>query len=385
METTYGRLRRRINGQRFHIFGSASSKLSSEKLSYAHSLVKSLAWLILSRGASLVVQLGEEPIVTGTDISTTFDWDLLEQVVKIALERKIPHESIRGIPCIGVGFSDWKTRMPAHRADLIRIAIDLGVLEIVQLHETLHIGGVLRERQSFFGDILVTLGGGTGAYHMVELYRQKHKPIIPLDLSLDQQKRLATEVLYSQALEKPQSFFFYEPRNLATAALTNLSLKNSPSTDDFNSLLLNFVENLAAPRAFFAHLMNNNFSEHELVRKFFENVVLPFIKTSGYSRFDPGLDSCDEPFLNVEIFRLIEESSLLVVDLTQLRQNCLIELGYGLGLGKKIIVTAIKCIHLPFDIEALPCHFWDPSQSPEKQNHDFENFVNINLNRRKIE
>src|SRR5437773_5448097 len=110
----------------------------------------------------MVIQLGEEPHLQGTRLSTLFDWTILEQVVKAAAKEVIRNESFKENPCIAVGFSDWKRRIPNSRSDLVQKAVDAGVLEIVQLPRRLHIGAVMRERQAFHGDILVTMGGGPG-------------------------------------------------------------------------------------------------------------------------------------------------------------------------------------------------------------------------------
>ena len=171
METIDGRVKRKISGQRFHIAGSAGTSLPQATLLYAHSLVAKVTYALVSKGGRIVIQLGEEPIAEGTGFSKLFDWTVLEQVVNVASEGKLPSESIQGSPCIGVGFSDWRTRMPSSRTQLVKEAVNRGLLEVVQLPELLHIGGVLRERQAFYGDVLVNLGWswcGT----LAELYRR---------------------------------------------------------------------------------------------------------------------------------------------------------------------------------------------------------------------
>ena len=169
MDRIDGRVNRRISGQRFHISGSADVAVSPIALQYSHALVASLSSSLVSNGGRMVIQLGEEPHLGGRKLSTVFDWTILEQVVEVTTKGAIPGEPIKESPCIAVGFSDWKKRIPNSRSKLVQRAVDEGVLEIAQLPQRLHIGAVVRERQAFYGDILVTLGGGPGVERQIRL------------------------------------------------------------------------------------------------------------------------------------------------------------------------------------------------------------------------
>lgn len=317
-------------------------------------------------------------------LSTLFDWTLLEQVAKVASEGKLPKESIQGSPCIAVGFSDWKARIPRSRARFVEEAIDEGIMELVQLPQPLHVGGVLRERQAFYGDVLVTVGGGPGVEHLSGVYRQMRQPVIPLDLPLKPGKQSASERLNAEAREKPSTFFEFESPGRAAAALSNLSLKEFPRIDDFTPRFLEFVTGLRAPQVFLAHLLNRKMADYEMVSAFIDQVVSEVMTSSGFSMFDPSKDASEELFLNVEVFEAIKSSSIVVVDLTGLRPNCFLELGFALGLGKKVIVTAADGTELPFDTHALPCHFWRPKIRNQPRRKAFEGFVAQNINRRRI-
>ena len=377
-------MKRRISGQRFHNAGSSGDSPSPSTLEYAHRLVAEITSALITKGGRLVIQLGEEPIVPGTKLSKVFDWTILKTVNEAASDGDIPRESIHGIPCIGVGFSDWKTRMPTTRAELVSEVVGKGLLQIEQLPAPLHIGGVLRERQASYGDLLVTLGGGPGVAHLTELYRQRHQPVIPLDLPFSVGKRRISEILNADAMEKPAEYFEYEPEARAAAALSSLSLARLPDSGSFIQVFMDFVGNLTAPRVFFASLQNRKFHDYQKVDAFFERVVSHVMEDWGYTRFDTGKDASKELFLNVEIFEMIQSSSMVVVDLTKLRPNCLLELGLALGLKKKVIITAIQGTKLPFDNAALPCYFWKPRVHRDTKRKEFENFVSLNVNRRNI-
>jgi len=70
--------------------------------------------------------------------------------------------------------------------------------------------------------------------------------------------------------------------------------------------------------------------------------------------------------------------------LTGLRLNCFTELGYALGLRKKVIVTAQEGTCLPFDSASLPCHFWSPKQIDGQRRIDLQEFMKKNINRKPI-
>ena len=383
MDGTDGLVKRRISGQRFHISGSASRSTPAETVKYAHQIVRGLTAGLTSKGGRMVVQLGEEPTSQEPGLSTLFDWSILEEVTSIASKGNIP-ESIQGIPCIAVGFSNWKARIPESRSTLVGEAIDRHVLEIVQLPQTSRVGGLLRERQALYGDVLVTIGGGPGVEHLAQLYRQMHQPIIPLDLPLKPGKMSASEGLYMEAMEEPPAFFEYDVKSRASASLASLSLKSLPEVDDFVARFLGFVTELSAPRAFFAHLLTPRIPDYQKVVTYFDRVVSRVMAESGYSRFDPGKDASEETFLNVEVFKMIQASSIVIVDLTRLRPNCFVELGFALGLGKKVIVTALRGTRLPFDAEAIPCHYWQAGTRNERRRQDFKGFVSLNVNRRGV-
>jgi hypothetical protein len=231
----------------------------------------------------------------------------------------------------------------------------------------------------------VAAGGGPGVEHLAELYMSSQKPVVPLDIQLKTRKPGAAERLSTLVMEDPERFFEYDPREQATAAYSMLSLKNElPNVKEFEKKFFNFLFHLPRPKAFFARLLNRKSAEFGEVERFFRNVVDHVVKDAGYERFETGREASKEAFLNVEIFQTIYGSSLVIVDLTGLRLNCFTELGYALGLEKKVLVTAQEGTSLPFDSASLPCHFWSPKQVDDQRRIDFQEFMRKNINRRSI-
>ena len=94
-----------------------------------------------------------------------------------------------------------------------------------------------------------------------------------------------------------------------------------------------------------------------------------------------GRSETKEAFINIEIFKEINNSLIIIVDLSGLRPNCFMEMGYAFGLNKRVILTAKLGTKLPFDSNAIPCHFWNPNISVEKQQESFMGFWERNINR----
>lgn len=377
---------KRKKGMRIHFAGSASKDVEPSRLRYTHKLVKQLAKKVLSLGGGLVVTVGDDPThQADSSLSVIFDWTLLEALDECQSSGIVNWPESQGMPVVVVGLPRWKDKIPSRRKQLWEKVVSAGNAELVQIRAELSIGGVLRDYQATFGDILVAIGGGPGVEHLAALYMSNQKPIIPLDIPLKTGKRGAAERLSTRAMETPKKFFHYNPPEKAVAAYSMLSLKHQLiDINEFERGFLDFLSHLPKPKAFFVRLLNDESPDFDAIERFFRNIVEPVVENAGYERFEVGADASREPFLNVEIFKTLYFSSLVVGDLTGLRQNCFMELGYALGLSKKVILTAKEGTELPFDSAAIPCHFWSEKQSDDKRKKKFEDFMKKNINRRPL-
>ena len=95
-------------------------------------------------------------------------------------------------------------------------------------------------------------------------------------------------------------------------------------------------------------------------------------------------DRTEHAFLNVEIFARLHYSELVIVDITGLRPNCFIELGYALGREIPVIVTAQAGTHLPFDQGAIPTYFWALESGIARNQQLLLEFIEKNLPRPSI-
>jgi hypothetical protein len=110
-------------------------------------------------------------------------------------------------------------------------------------------------------------------------------------------------------------------------------------------------------------------------------VVNKVVSELGLRKFETNVDITSEPFLNIEIFRQINRSALVIVDVTGLRPNCFMEMGYAYGSGKRVILTAREDTELPFDSASLPCFFWSKTSNPRDLTKSFDGFIKKNVDR----
>ncbi len=351
----------------------------------AHQLIRKLAINILSQGGGLVVQIGDDPRhEDDPTIPLIFDWTVLEALDTCHKENKITWPESQGVPVIVVGLPKWKNKIPVVRKRLWSRLLSQPILTIKQVQSELGVGGILREVQSQYGNILVTLGGGPGVNHLADLYMNMKKPVIPLDLPLKKGKLSASEELHRKVFEDPTIFFECESKYDTTRLFSRLSFDSKKSTDENADRVIELLSALKKPTAFYVRLMNTESSDFLEVEDFFRNVVDEVVETSGYQRFESGLDPSHEAFLNEEIFQNLHYSALAIVDLTGIRSNCCIEFGYALGQKKKFILMAKKCTKLPFDTKMISCHFWSTTKNNDDRQKELLEYMEKNIDRRPV-
>lgn len=348
-------------------------------------MVKIFTRHILRNGGGLVVTLGDDP--TNNKIPPRpiiFDWTILETLEKCQAEDSIFWPRGQGTAVVAVGLPKWRDKIPENRLPLWDKLSLSKYLELVQVRSELGVGGILREKQAEYGDILITFGGGPGVNHLAELYTTKKRPVIPFDIPLKGNRTSASESLYRKAMENPSVFFECESEGDATRVLSRLSFQNDLDIPEYTKRFFDILSKIKKPRTFFIRLINQDHPQFEVVEHYFRNVVDEVIDSCGYERFESGLDPSKEPFLNLEIFVNLHYSSLAIVDLTGVRPNCCLELGYALGQKKRVILMAQKGTILPFDTEMIPCYFWSSNNSDDERKKELLKFLEKNIDRRPI-
>ena len=377
-------------GRRVHIAGSVSSETDIGLIRYSHSLVYKIARLILENGGGLVLFVGKEPLAkedSSGSSSLIFDWTALQAAADCLKEGLCTWPASLGPPLFVVTSGKAESEIPSTRRALWQELLNGGHVRLDSILPGARSGALIRQHQIRFADILLSLGGGTGVEHLADEYMRRKRPVIPLDLDLGSSRLDGTGGsfrLHGEARAEPLRFFrlqeqFAGQENARLAATETRA--GTLAADLVADSLITLLTQLALPRAFYVRLLNPDHPLFGAVEAFFRGVVDPVVSEFGFERVEMGTDRSEYGFLNVGIFEGLHFASVVIVDVTGDRPNCFIELGYSLGRRHKILVTAKRNTALPFDQQAIPCHFWREEDDDATRRSALIDFWRKNINR----
>lgn len=367
-----------MSGLRIHITGSAAIDSDGPTLTGAHALVRILVKSLIAGGAGLVLGVGDEPYGASGE-PCIFDWTALDVV---SSERDpAPGWSTPGSDRFVVVASQRALeKVPTSRDSIwskCRTRSDLG---LKTTPTGWRMGGIIRERQSRYGDVLVGIGGGAGVEHLAQLYIDDRKPVIPLHTelgALSNDGNGGSRYLHERALENTTDFFrLRDGAGDAAARLSALRLSTATNIESLARALTSLVADLRPRDAFYVRLLARDHSEFPAVDRFFRNVVDTVVSGSGFMPLEMGQAKPEVAFMNVAIFEALHRCGLAVVDLTGVRPNCTLELGYALARRRRVVITAKKGTILPFDSDKLPTYLWDDAGSEGMRVASFRDWFN---------
>ena len=377
-----------LTSRRLHIAGSISRDTDAVRAVQAHSIVSRLVRSALQEGATLVMQAGPEPRIDESDSaspSLVFDGTIAEEALA-CIKEGIATPSVRGERLIFASSSEKaEESIPASRVSVWEQLRSSGAVRLGRIRPGSRSGSAMRELQARAGNLLVTLGGGAGVEHLAELYVGRRRPVIPLDARIGASRNdgtLGGEGLARLALTEPKRFFALRASGTEAARLSAVSTR-SGAVDPIIVVerLTTLLDDLVPPTAFFIRLVKRDHTDFRSVESFFRDVVEPVAAAAGYRRHEVGTDETRGPFMNVEIFEELHYSPLVVADLTGLRPNCMMELGYALRGEGKVLISAKHGTETPFDPAALPWHFWRDDLEDAARRAAFEEYWRRNINR----
>ena len=147
--------------------------------------------------------------------------------------------------------------------------------------------------------------------------------------------------------------------------------------------VIGVLENLMPPKAFVIRLLNTTHQDYNDVQAFFDNVVQPVMEGElGYKlTVVDGNQPYDHARIDEEIFKKLHRSSVVLADITGVRPNCFIELGYALGRGLTTMLMAKDGTDHPFDIYSLSGLHWKTTGSTEERREALRKHWNAIKNR----
>ena len=130
-------------------------------------------------------------------------------------------------------------------------------------------------------------------------------------------------------------------------------------------------------------LLNPDHPDYGDVQDYFDTVVEPIIEGElGYKlTVVDGRQPYDHPRIDQEIFAKLHRSSVVIADITGMRPNCFLELGYALGRGLPTMLMAKKGSEHPFDIYTLSGLHWQTSGTVDERRRLFREHWNAIRNR----
>ncbi len=359
-----------LRGRRVHIAGSAQPDSDEGKLNYIHSLVRELVTALASEGATFVVPFGKEPLLKDREDgpSIIFDWTIAEAVLDALKADKAQASGPNGRLIATLATTKTDAHIPPSRRatyDALR-ARDAVHFEFMEPGWTA--GASRRRRLAQLGDVLIGISGGEGVEHLALEYSSRGKPVIPLDIQVGASQRDGSggaARLFDRALAEPTDFFRVLGGQSAGELLDQARTRNG-ETDLVSVVgaLMKLLHGLEPPRVFYVRLLNDSLPEYASVENFFRNTVDPLVRELGYEPCQMGIGKNEFAWMNQAIFDTLHHSAVILVDLTALRPNCFMELGYALGNRQRVIITARDDTRLPFDSSSLETCLWKESEPP---------------------
>ena len=370
-------------GRRVHIAGSVPDDLGvapTEELKAAREFVAALVTALMRKGTTFVVPVDADKLRAGDNLPITFDWLIWETLANSLARRPT------GAPnplAVAVQHHKSEDQVPADKCDLWD---GLRGSELVSIDNASHwnMNSKRMEMQALRGDILITIGGGEGVLFLANLYHLAGKPVIPLNCTLCPSDT-GSRKLFNQALISQQTVRFFRTTGQTSPHdwINRINFSRRHDVSARVSTLVELLESLERPTVFAVRLLNAKAAEFQSVEDYFTGVVQHVVEQEfGYTlRAVDGIQTNEFPRIDDEIFNKLHHSAVVVADLTGMRPNCLIELGYALGRSIPTMMTAQAGTEFPFDVKTFAGLPWDPGTTLEQRRQAFRGYWAANIRR----
>ena len=375
-------MRSPIFGRRIHIAGSVPDNVEHateiESLR-ARKFVALLVKELLKKGATFVVPVdAEKKRQDGTPIC--FDW-LVWQTIKENMHLR-PHGAPTPV-AIAVKHHKNQEQIPPEFQDLWD---EFSISDSVRTESAAHwnMNSKRMEAQARHGDVLVTVGGGEGILFLANEYHDQGKPVVPVDFRISVPGSGTHRLVeYSQTGNNAARFFKTTDGNTSLTWIERLIPNSRNQPQQILDRVTELMGVLVPPTAFAVRLLNPKSPDYADVQNFFDTVVKPVIEDEyGYSLVVvDGAQAVEHSRIDQEIFAKLRRSRLVIADITGVRPNCFIELGYALGRAVPTIATAREGTETPFDVMSYAAHHWKTTGSVDERRREFRTHFEAVKNR----
>ena len=318
-------------GRRIHISGSISGDLSvapTAEVDQARELVAGLVGELVQCGATFVVPVDAEKLRSPDGMPICFDW-LVWQTIHANLDRR-PSGAPNPL-AIAVQHHKTEEQIPPEFEELWD---DLRASDHVQIENVSYwnMNSKRMEAQARWGDILIGLGGSDGVLYLANLYHDAGKPVVPLNAAISPRDTGARRLFSDIGLSSTQAQrLFRAVDRSAHAWINRINFTARKPVSERVAGIIGLLEGLEKPRAFAVRLLNPEHADYADVQAFFDSIVQPVIEDElGYKlTVVDGRQPYEHARIDQEIFVKLHRSNIVLADITGMRPNCFLELGYA--------------------------------------------------------
>jgi len=370
-------------GRRIHIAGSidkTAAIASLEEVNNARNFVTILVKELMRKGATFVVPVDAENLRAEDGAPLCFDWLIWQAIMDNILFRPA------GAPLpVAVAVQHHKTeeQIPTQFHELWD---NFKSSDFARIENAAHwnMGSKRMEAQARWGDILITIGGSEGVLSLANLYHETGRPVVPLNIPVCASGTGSRRLFeMGQTSAYTQRLFKTIPPMDAHGWINRINFAGRMPISERVPILLDLLENLQRPKAFAVRLLNPDHADFIDVDNFFENVVKPVVEDElGFELVTiDGERAFESASVVQDIFTNLHKSSIVIADITGLRPNCFIELGYGLGRSIPTMLTAKSGVSHPFDVAVFSGHHWETAVKADERKENFRKHWNAIKNR----
>lgn len=364
-------------GRRIHIAGSVPDDLAASptiEVKRAREVVQGLVKELLRRGATFVVPVDAEKVRPSDGLPICFDW-----LVWQTIHANLVHRPASAPTPLALAVQHHKNEEQIPK-ELEHLWDDLRKSDLVQIESAAHwnMASKRMEAQARWGDILITLGGTEGVLFLANLYHDAGKPVVPLNLPICAPGAGARR-LFNFGLSSSHSQRLFHASGVGPHGWINrINFRSQIPTSDQVSGIIDLLEALEPPKAFVIRLLNMGHADYGDVQGYFDTVVQPIVEGElGYKlTVVDGRQPYDHPRIDQEIFAKLHRSAVVIADITGMRPNCFLELGYALGRGLPTMLMAKEGSEHPFDIYTLSGLHWTTTGTVDERRRLFHEHWN---------